>query len=302
MQELEKLVTQLDLAATFLSEGAPIKDRLALILVDNVVELLMHTRCTSDSHDWLIQHGHAPERERKLRVALGEKFVPKVAYLRSIGTVTDDERLFLTCAHRLRNEAYHAGVMHDDVLHPIAWTYHGVACGLLAKLHLRTIMHRWGEPIPAVLARHAPHCDELGGLVSTESLSRLGSSLAAARGDLRQRMAYSLSTALLARIGELVDAVSYMAKGSNFASSLDNFLRFLQMWSGRENKTIVDSARLGRWQERASEITFTSSLDAPGRTLQRYMDLTSEMHPFEQDVETAVSTHDSMVDALIDDR
>ena len=302
MQELEKLVTQLDLAAEFLRAESPIRNRLALILVDNVVELLMHTRCVADSHDWLIKHGHKPEQEKKLHVALGEKFAPKLAYVHSIGKLTDDERQFLGKAHRLRNEAYHSGVMHEGVLHPIAWTYHDVACALLVRLHLRVVGHRSGEPIPPVLRRHAPRCDKPGDLVMNDTLRGIADSLASARGELEQPLASALSAAVLDTIGELLDSVAYMAKGSHFAATLDGFLRFLQMWSGPSNKAYVDAARLERWQERASAIASTAGEETPGRTMQRYMDLRTEMHNFEEDVRTALSTYDSMVDAMVDER
>src|SRR5438093_12293718 len=105
MDHLSKLVEQLDLAAELLAAKSPIRARLALILVDNAVELLCHDRC---EHSLAYDAACGPPEANRLaadeaRSVLGKYFDPKLKFLKHRGEITEDEELFCRLAHEVRN-------------------------------------------------------------------------------------------------------------------------------------------------------------------------------------------------------
>ena len=300
MKNIAKMVTQLELAGQFLCEGDSIKDRISLILVDNAIELIMHDNCRMDSWDSPFLASRDPARTRRLKAAKGEKLAPKVAYLHSIEKITDDERLFVTFAHRIRNEAYHIGVLHEEVMHPVAWTYHALACDFYPRLRMRVMTRRVGDEIPPVIARHLGDAEAID-LLSESSARTICASLSGMRGELGPSLGTALSEATLARLSELRDALDYMYKGSDIYDSLDHMLAFIQQFSDPPNEPIVTVGKIGRWEQRARAVRDGHESRLPGRTLQRYMDLRSEIGPFEEDVRESVSQYDAVLDAQIED-
>ena len=51
-----------------------------------------------------------------------------------MGDITQFERRFITIAHDYRNELYHLGFSHDDVIRPIAGRYFLLCCDLFVRL------------------------------------------------------------------------------------------------------------------------------------------------------------------------
>lgn len=300
MKNIAKMVAQLELAAQFLCEGDSIKDRLSLILVDNAVELIMHDSCRLDSWNSSYLASRDPARTRRLRAAQGEKFAPKVAYVHSIDKITDDERLFVMFAHRIRNEAYHIGALHEEVMHPIAWTYHALACDFYPRLRMRVMTRRFGDEIPPVIRRHLEDAAAVD-LLSESAARVICSSLSDTRGELGSSLSAVLSGAMLARLTEMREALDYLYKGTDIHSSLDHMLAFIQQFSSPPPESIINMDKLARWEERARGIESRHEYQLPGRTLQRYVDLRTEIGPFEERVRESVSQYDAAVDAQIDE-
>ena len=93
-----------------------------------------------------------------------------------------------------------------------------------------------------------------------------------------------------------------MLEGSTLCKTLDQMLAWIQRWSGPSDKLIVGVNTLARWRKRATDLARRHDNRLPGRTLQRYFDLRSDMQFFEQDVNVAVSHLDAAVDAYIEER
>lgn len=112
---IETVANQLDVAAQLLSALDPIRARLALILTDNAVELLLHVEAEEAfSHSLRTNANESPPD--CIREALGERFTPKVKYAQVAGLVDDNDAQFAREAHKFRWHAYHTGRFHDDVL------------------------------------------------------------------------------------------------------------------------------------------------------------------------------------------
>src|SRR4051812_20261188 len=98
-------IEQLDLAAKQLGVCIPSYDRFALILTDNVVELLLHIRCQEefrfDQVKWKLTRKYSADERKKV---LGHYFVPKVRFCVKLGVISQAEADFITHSHEFRNE------------------------------------------------------------------------------------------------------------------------------------------------------------------------------------------------------
>lgn len=131
MRHLMTVVEQLDRAANELSTDHPINNRLALILVDNTVELIVHRRCM----DRLSLHLAAAQLTPKEReMARSRFFSDKLKMIEALGDINRTEKQFIKTAHKYRNELFHVGLRYDDIVRPISGNYFLLCCDLFARL------------------------------------------------------------------------------------------------------------------------------------------------------------------------
>ena len=159
MRYVLTIVEQLDRAASELSNDHPINNRLALIQIDNATELMLHRQCT-DRLEWdseisgrqaalrATAKGNSLKAEAKLSKdsvdlimtprqranAKGKFFDGKLKVLEDMGDLTQAERRFITIAHDYRNELYHVGLTHDDIIRAIAGHYFLLCCDLFTRM------------------------------------------------------------------------------------------------------------------------------------------------------------------------
>jgi hypothetical protein len=126
------IVEQLDRAATELAVDHPLNARMALILIDNAAELIIHRRCED-----LVRadrKGGAPKlTAANRRSILGHYFGEKIKFLEKMTAISDGERHFLGELHAHRNRLYHAGLSDDDIIRPLAIAYFQLTCVLLDR-------------------------------------------------------------------------------------------------------------------------------------------------------------------------
>ena len=153
------IVEQLDRAARKLKTDHPINNRLALILVDNATELMLHRQCTNrlelDSFAGRIwkayqaigkgeSAGDRFESSEKLRQVImtakqranaKSKFLDdKLKVLGDMGDLTATEKRFISVAHSYRNELYHIGLSHEDIIRAISGRYFLLCCDLFVRI------------------------------------------------------------------------------------------------------------------------------------------------------------------------
>ena len=159
MRYVLTIVEQLDRAASELATDHPINNRLALILIDNATELVLHRQCTDrlegdstasalwKAHEAIVEgtslenHHDFSEDLGKLvmtpaqRVGAKGNFLdPKLKVLEEMGDLTASERRFIALAHDYRNELYHVGLTHDDIIRAIAGHYFLLCCDLFVRM------------------------------------------------------------------------------------------------------------------------------------------------------------------------
>jgi hypothetical protein len=141
------IVEQLDRAATELAVDHPLNARLALILIDNAAELIIHRRCEN------LVRADRRSVAPKLTVAdrrsiLGHHFKEKIKFLEKMTGISDEERHFIAELHAHRNRLYHVGLCDDDIIRPLAVSYFRLTCILLDRFDNKSL----GWPKDLVIA------------------------------------------------------------------------------------------------------------------------------------------------------
>ena len=181
MRYILTIVEQLDRAARELLTDHPINSRLALVLIDNATELVVHRQCTDRlEHDnfWTEMHEAAqaiardnpeaeiddhstsallrPEQREKIR---GRLLKPRLHVLEEMGDLSGVEREFISIAHDYRNELYHVGLRHDSIIRAVAGQYFLLCCDLFVRMgQLSPFKYSWSstDEYTSVARRYLP--------------------------------------------------------------------------------------------------------------------------------------------------
>lgn len=156
MHEIRQNIEQLEKAAQQLSKRTPTGARLALLLLDNLAELLMYkkvrlefARC--NQFQTIIHPTYSPKKQGEVM----EYFREKVNFLVSeTQDISQDEGDCLKVAHQFRNEAYHTGVLRKSIIVCVAAVYFEIACKLLPRLWLGGYMYTNQDDIATFLKRY----------------------------------------------------------------------------------------------------------------------------------------------------
>jgi hypothetical protein len=133
MRYILTVVEQLDRAARELRVDHPINNRLALILIDNAVELIIHHRL--QVHLNWDRSRPFPKLSAKQRIdARGSFLKPKLNVAKYLNDVTGIETNFINICHKYRNELYHVGLRHEDIIRAIDAAYFHLCCTLFIRL------------------------------------------------------------------------------------------------------------------------------------------------------------------------
>lgn len=124
---------QLDLALDQIAANDRNYDRFALMLIDNVVELVLHENAKklSAKSAFGIHHPRIDPNSKLVVSAIGKDFNPKVRLAEECGLLSSDEGTSIRNLHMFRNTAHHLGHRHEGILHSLALFYLRLACGLL---------------------------------------------------------------------------------------------------------------------------------------------------------------------------
>lgn len=149
VQCLADHLDQLDLALDQLALNDRNFDRFAFMLIDNVMELVLHEHAVSQSHTQRRTRSETESSEAKAVVdALGPRFHSKVKLAKATKYISFQEAKSIGHLHGFRNTAYHQGLRHDGVLHSLAAFYLRMASDVLARNKLTGWSRGGGEPLP----------------------------------------------------------------------------------------------------------------------------------------------------------
>jgi hypothetical protein len=322
-------IEQLDLAAIQLHQDNPAYRRFALILTDNVVELMCFDRCEDEFgfEDLLKEQGKYGQA-KKAEILKGD-FAARLNFLRSIDVLTADQQGFVQQAYTYRNESYHTGIVHDDIMPALAWHYHRVACELFVALRRRYV-YRHNENVSPAWAKHGGDTKLYWG--EEAAYQKVAASLAAARPATVPNLPEALAASILSRIQSVQDALNYLVEDSPDETTEEKEVRDIQHDNdffegmptgpfGPDDKEVIKlfeererymktewkpkypRSPLKGWSGRGEKLGKATN---PANALQTFAALRREIEPFGEMVfsrANALGAHiDQQVDAAREDR
>jgi hypothetical protein len=85
---------------------------------------------------------------------LGQYFDEKIKFCHKIGKVTKDESDLVLISHKYRNELYHTGIKYDELIYPLAWVYHDLACNFFERFRRGFVRYGSDDKFTDVVTRH----------------------------------------------------------------------------------------------------------------------------------------------------
>ena len=131
---LASVLEQLDLALEYVTKRDVHDARFGLMLTDNAVKLVLH-QVAKDKATELKMWAHKRDRypnQKRLDKAMGRQFGEKVKFARLEGRLDRDAARTIQILHEYRNEVYHIGLQHEEILPQLAQFYLDTACEFIA--------------------------------------------------------------------------------------------------------------------------------------------------------------------------
>lgn len=147
---LAGVIEQLDLALEHIGKGDVHNARFGLMLTDNALELVLH-QIVEDKRaiagSWLYREKPYPHEAQLKKAYLGS-FSDKVAFARIEAAMDDQTARSVNVLHHYRNDVYHAGLAHHEILPSLARFYFHTTTNFVAQYDPRGVGWGSGQRIP----------------------------------------------------------------------------------------------------------------------------------------------------------
>jgi hypothetical protein len=332
-------VEQLDLAAELLQASRPTQSRLALILVDNAAEYILHKYAVNYFRFNPVSGGLPVEKRReqyKERAKVrAQRLKPKITFALSRNAITEDQGRFVREAHKLRNQAYHAGLAHDPIITELAMAYYSLVCQILPDLAPRMVSVKFDTSFSPRVQHHISREARLR-LPAKEGVDLIVGSLKRIIPQPKHTLAEACGSSLVGRMDEVRSLIDYLVQNDPTAKSAEHLILNTQFWTDfwarapEEGLTLCDTGSgrvkvdprqkkqwkkatnhmrtswrpkvsmetFGRWDRRISRLTSESM---PGALLQKYRKLESDLEPFEKMISRRCAAYDQNIDELLEE-
>lgn len=133
--QFKVIVEQLDVCCDFLEEDSITKNRIAIILLDNISEILLHRSCQSllnadDSAKWIVP----PEYDSSKKKKVEKYFDEKIKLIESQSQISQQIIQILHIGHQYRNAIYHRNKHNENTLITISKILFFTVCDLFSKM------------------------------------------------------------------------------------------------------------------------------------------------------------------------
>ncbi|MEJ8811838.1 hypothetical protein WKW77_12225 [Variovorax ureilyticus] len=318
-------IDQLDLAIDQLAVRDRNFDRFALMLIDNVVELVLHQHA-KDKILWgkAFESNRKPKPEWKTAVnATGQGFDAKVRYARETSMISASTADSIQYLHYFRNSAYHQGSRHEGILHSLAVFYFRAACSVLRAYKPMMYGTYSGDKISHRAVKYLGKPDLFG---QKEAFERACVRLTEVAGALDENLVEDLQTDMLTTIEQTDEWLDFISENSpdrpkraevvlecqawpfawtdeGKAFALSNGCKAtnvveLSNWLGHNYPWPVKVDPIGSWKKRHASLTQETDLDV---ALKKYCDFMRQSEAFREALDEAVSQLDGYIQQQIDE-
>lgn len=332
MEQLRLIYEQIEAAKAHIASGVTLNFRLALILLDNVAELLMSRSLQEQfafedyfyppEHQARLGEAYRPKYTQQERVSSQREFEPKLRILGfRLNKITPNERSTLKVCHRLRNEAFHVGTVRSAVLSQVALLLFQTTVDLTEKLLAGQVfwlpVGRLGGADGAFLARF--NLADALALASDQGRSQMATALKQGVVLDPATFATTLSEDLIQRLDDdIVGGLGYLNEQKSDAQ-IDYNLQYTQFWKdegialakgGARGQALDDAfaawqqagraeftlARIAYWRRQADAI---GRCNRPAVALDRWYAIDERIQPLETGISKAVADYDDHINNLL---
>lgn len=153
---LAKIMEQIEEATVQIDKNTTTGSRLALILIDNALELSIWEKIT---------YKHSIDDEDYEEIVSGKfmgkltknykSFHDKTNFLVSESIITQKEKTVFDICHKFRNEAYHQNIIRELIINDLAKIYLEACCNVIFKLFDSSFyMINSMKPVPELLTKY----------------------------------------------------------------------------------------------------------------------------------------------------
>ncbi|MFH0967206.1 MAG: hypothetical protein V1862_05945 [Methanobacteriota archaeon] len=132
----ELIIEQIIAADHLINKNNHLSSRLALILTDNAIELLLYKQVIlAFSHDILYKYNISPQFPLETRTQITGSFIELNKFVHTnLNLLSINEYESIKFCHELRNKAYHESILREDFINEISKEYFHLCCELLSRL------------------------------------------------------------------------------------------------------------------------------------------------------------------------
>lgn len=249
LEFLASVLDQMDRALEHISKRGVHEARFGLMLTDNAVELVLHQIAQDQKGElrYLRMTGEQFPHMGELEEALGRSFEAKLKFARIRGHVTDEIARTLGILHSFRNEVYHVGIQHEEILPDLAEFHFVTACDFIGAYRPRW----WGGSrdmeIPDRARQYFP-----GGLFMSDrdGFLKACQTMKGQCGYSKQRMIGALANRMESIVEESDDNLKIVADGvyAHQKQTRDEATRDCQAWVLANKDEGTRFARENGWQ------------------------------------------------------
>lgn len=232
MQYIFSCLEQLDRASLELNQEFPIFNRFALILIDNIVEVMCHKRCETiitKYSSWIFQEKDRISRTNQARI-LGKFFDQKLKFLKQKNEISQNEYAFIDISHSYRNLAYHLGTTHEKILFPLAWEYLEIACDLFARFETLFVCHSSTDKPTMAFKKHLKAAKIESDFFEKDLRKKLATSILSQRPPLQTPLPEVFSQEILEMISDIEGAIEFIVSFNPNRYNYAEVLRQSQFW------------------------------------------------------------------------
>ena len=299
VKKLKKDFEQLKEATDQIKKETPTGARLALLLIDNLLEIQMY-RYTNFIDDDLY---YRSTEEKDL------KFNDQVDFIKNKGIINKNTSFIFKNVHELRNEAYHADILRENVLIPIAKLYHQEVCNLIPKLFEGNY---YSGEVSEFLLEHGISGEMH---ISSEVLEEILTKYSGFSECKIDKFTESLCSDLISRIDETIQDMTFLANNMTMdKGNIDELLKWHQFWErddlpeersdGRviiplynKFKPKIQCKTINKWKIRAKKLPKEKEY---ARALQIWGEIDSQLLPIQTTMRYAVYSLEQHIDDKID--
>jgi len=317
-------IDQLDLAIDQLAVRDRNFDRFALMLVDNVVELVLHQHAKDK-----VMLGRAfaankqPKPEWRTAVAAtGQGFDAKVRYARETAMISGATADSIQYLHSFRNSAYHQGSRHESILHSLAVHYVRLACVVLGAYKPAFYSLNSGDKISHRAVKYLGQPDLFS---QKEAFMRASKRLTEVADALGENLVDDLQADMFSTIEQVDGWLKFISENDPDRPSRDEAVRRYQSWPfawtdeaktfakangcnastmdefvewlGRNYNWQVKTDPVASWKKRHSSLKNEKDTSA---ALKKYCDFMKQTEAFREAIDEGVLQLDAFIEEQID--